>query len=815
MDDTWSIVEPLDRIRERKEPFRDGQGKVVPAGAVGKYFELQDQDGQWHPVDPANVRRYEKPESPRGLSADHNSLRRQSAATLAAMRGQDVVELRGVRGWFEMMPNLGGPIPAYRADAEGNFSFEIRISTYRWVPLHFASSDFSQESSRVIRPDFPDEPIEVTLNPARRVRARVTAKRSDVALEDVVRWQIERVDPGAAERDPSVVEAMDRQSGRLEALRADSPSCRSFSLDLRLRVGRYHLRFDSETQYRIVDLLVPPGRGPFDLPEIELKPFAWFKMLSKQAAEIEAVDLYGKSVTLAEFRDKVVVLVFCSTGSESFVPMLRYLADIQERFKRQSLAILSLHDASLESPEVLKKTLGAMPDKAVANRAMRILLDRAPIDTVARHDGLAAGALGSGRTADTYQNWADGAVFVIDKRGVLVFARAAGIGGSSEYSVGKDSRITNDSDLSLEAELEDLFGLPRSRVDEAKPAAEPPTSLPRAENGLTVFKGKVVDLDGKAVVGAKIAHGIRVRRKSLVESAANGEFILTSQEPTDSIHVFVEASGFVLREFVLLVGEEDKTYGEVYSTIDPSGVIRRPLRLGPGVEVTGRVLKDGKPVAGGVIGLKYVDFGSDPTPLESRETKVGGDGFFRLPHVAPAMDFWVYAKLGSLDGTDTVIPVRVRTTGDGSTLHVGDLHVLEGRTLSGRLVRSDGQAIPDGLFVQAYCANIIGRIDQKTDSAGHFEFKGLPDGSVSLFVYYENGQSHRLYRLSAKNRCLNPSFPCSIEGRLDHDVTDLTILLEPGAQPISNELREDVDPALIAEFNDAKAGPITGVPPRP
>ena len=52
----------------------------------------------------------------------------------------------------------------------------------------------------------------------------------------------------------------------------------------------------------------------------------------------------------------------------------------------------------------------------------------------------------------------------------------------------------------------------------------------------------------------------------------------------------------------------------------------------------------------------------------------------------------------------------------------------------------------------------------------------------------------------------------TLEGQLDHDISDLTILLEPGEEA---GRANDIDPAVIADFNDAKAGPITGIPPRP
>ena len=59
-DDRWQIVQRSDRIRETKEPFRDEQGKIVPAGPLGKYLELRDDEGKWCPLNPADVRRLEK-----------------------------------------------------------------------------------------------------------------------------------------------------------------------------------------------------------------------------------------------------------------------------------------------------------------------------------------------------------------------------------------------------------------------------------------------------------------------------------------------------------------------------------------------------------------------------------------------------------------------------------------------------------------------------------------------------------------------------------------------------------------------------------
>jgi hypothetical protein len=69
------------------------------------------------------------------------------------------------------------------------------------------------------------------------------------------------------------------------------------------------------------------------------------------------------------------------------------------------------------------------------------------------------------------------------------------------------------------------------------------------------------------------------------------------------------------------------------------------------------------------------------------------------------------------------------------------------------------------------------------------------------------------YRLSNQNKCLDPTFPDRLEGMIDHDINDLTILLEPGEAPEAKSIVPyGVDPARVADF-DAKAGPITGVGP--
>ena len=99
------------------------------------------------------------------------------------------------------------------------------------------------------------------------------------------------------------------------------------------------------------------------------------------------------------------------------------------------------------------------------------------------------------------------------------------------------------------------------------------------------------------------------------------------------------------------------------------------------------------------------------------------------------------------------------------------------------------------------------------DNTGRFRFTGLPEGPVEVSVDIAGDFQPRGYRFSPTNKCLDPRFPTRVVGQLDRDIDDLTILFEPSEIPEQHP-RVDVDPAVFADFNDAQAGPITGVPPK-
>ncbi|MFI5387336.1 MAG: sigma-70 family RNA polymerase sigma factor [Fimbriimonadales bacterium] len=823
--DTWRIIEPLDRVRERKQPFRDHKGNIVPPGKIGKYFELCDDQGNWQPVHPADIQRHD----PKLDVLPLDTLPYFDSTKEAIAQGQNVFDVRTAKGRWEMEPCSSILGPADRTDPQGHFRVDLTMSReYAGRELHFASADFSRQAIHVVRLDDPDQPVEIALRPVRLVRARVIETPKDEPQQGL-EWHVYSVD--AADEQLYKIPAIGEKgaywvNGSLEFPDEGRSTDEKRRLEVRLPAGRYKIRFESDSVYRFVNIVVPAGDGSLDLPDIRLETLAWVTMVGKPAAEIEAIDLDGKPVKLADYRGKVVVLTFLSSKNESSSQSVLDLAEIQKRFKDQPLAILALHDASLTSLAKYEKALEPLRNQFAGEIPIRFLLDRPPIGTGIGPFPLQAGEDGSGRTADTYEIVCSPTTFVIGKIGKIVLAMQENGLGAARFAIGKDGELDRDfcyDDAtgedgnvdrkfvmeSLEAALEDQFGLPKSRPAKPAPRGWKPPPKP---NVPLVVKGKLVHLEGKPIAGATLSSVGKYDqiREKVVKSGPSGDFSFTFDEVSFVFKLKVEGSGLASKVFVFCFGAKAKDpYSSEYFRIEPTGLIPEPLRMGPGAAVTGRVVREGKSVAGVTFGLKYLKDDSE----EEIETKTDERGTFRFPHIRPETEFWAYAKVGSLESQSAVIPKRVHTAEDGSTIDLGDLQVQQSHTLSGLAIFPDGK-VParNTVLLLASSPNAGGSIESKLDETGRFEFSGLPDGPVSVDVRYLKDLKPYGYRFSPKNKCLNPELH-RLEGQLDRNITDLTILFEPDKEPVFLTSIQSVDPAIIADFNDAKAGPITGVPP--
>ncbi len=177
-DDVWKRI-AADRIRDHQDPYRDNHGKIVPPGDVGRNFELRDERRSWQPVHPHNIRRYD----PQRLTS--TDLRSDGSPVAQAPANVSPFEVRVAEGHWYMSPSSGATVD--RTDAEGRFAVDVEVpSGFSSQTLHVASRDFSRRAVRVVRAADANQPIEITLKPARLVHARVIETpidRPDMLLE--------------------------------------------------------------------------------------------------------------------------------------------------------------------------------------------------------------------------------------------------------------------------------------------------------------------------------------------------------------------------------------------------------------------------------------------------------------------------------------------------------------------------------------------------------------------------------------------------------------------------------------------------------
>ena len=400
-----------------------------------------------------------------------------------------------------MGPLKFGAPTAARADFLGLFAVEISFSLpiFPAQEIHVASPDFQHQALQVVRADGPDQPLEITLKSTRLVRARVVETPKDYPGTPLS-WRFFSIDPtGRNARDiPAISGKGALWSGGTIYPEDRVPAGGKRQLEIQLPAGRYKVVLETSTTDRVIDLVVPEGEGPLEWPEIDLASYAWVRMLGRPAAEIEATDLEGRPVKLADYRGKVVLLTFgVAWNDPSREKTLDRLAEFHKRFKDQPLRIFMLHDASISSVGALKRADGPLLDRylKLPDTPFVLLLDRPPIGNGTGPAERRAGESGSGRTWDRYEVGAPTS-FVIDKQGRLALALVENFNfeGVRTFSIGKDGEMVQEfedgSDREPESEksvnmfatnaliasLEDQLGLPRT----PRPKLSPRTPSPFA-----------------------------------------------------------------------------------------------------------------------------------------------------------------------------------------------------------------------------------------------------------------------------------------------------------------------------------------------
>jgi len=285
-----------------------------------------------------------------------------------------------------------------------------------------------------------------------------------------------------------------------------------------------------------------------------------------------------------------------------------------------------------------------------------------------------------------------------------------------------------------------------------------------------VVHAKVVNSIGRPVAGAVVNlrgvtrdQGTRFGgNRDLDQMAVTdeaGKFMIAGTQPFDAVGVDVEARGLAKGVFHKLT-TGDKVH---------------ELQLNRGVSVTGRLMKDGKPVSNVQVGISGAERSSE-VYVGNFSVGTDDDGRFLLVNMPAKTEFWLYGAMKSLKTKGSVPAQRIRTEEAESTLDVGDVKVAKALVLEGKITRTDGKAVPAKTKVSLGREEAWDTQQVDADAQGHFKFTGVPPESINVYARLSG------LELTVRNASLDPLNPYHLIGRLASSKTNLVLEFEPGSR---------------------------------
>ncbi len=325
---------------------------------------------------------------------------------------------------LEVHPQIGSTKPA-TTDGDGHFTLTPRVDLDRragdfkiW-PIAVCFADPELRRVFFLRVDLQNtrRPYEITLRPARHVRIPID---HEVTVPSGVLeswWELSDL-AGASGPDPGVfvMQDMVKQNKRSQDSQGGD------WIEAYWPEGKYRIKVNSadpvaregaeETE---TELVISSGDGPLLLPPIRMKVLPQRGLVGLPAPDIDAKDLdTGAPVKLADYRGKVVVLDFWGYWCGPCIGSMPALMEAHDHFKGKPVAIIALHDQSIQTRDAYDRKLTEVKRQAWNNRDLpfRVALDRPD-------PGLAAGGepIGNGVTCKRYQIHGFPTTLVIDQEG--------------------------------------------------------------------------------------------------------------------------------------------------------------------------------------------------------------------------------------------------------------------------------------------------------------------------------------------------------------------------------------------------------------
>jgi hypothetical protein len=188
--------------------------------------------------------------------------------------------------------------------------------------------------------------------------------------------------------------------------------------------------------------------------------------------------------------------------------------------------------------------------------------------------------------------------------------------------------------------------------------------------------------------------------------------------------------------------------------------------------VRGRLVQDGMPVSNAEIGLVARERGFTANlalvgyPLPEVRIGTNDDGTFSIPNVPAGVDWYLYGKMEALAVRGGSPIVALATKSDGADVNLGDIPLVPAFHLRGKVVLSDGKAMPAGMRININPDRGFDSQSTVLGQDGAFEFSGLAQGGYSIFA------SVRGYRLKSSQFGMMPL-------NIATDAGDFVMTLDP------------------------------------
>lgn len=285
-------------------------------------------------------------------------------------------------------------------------------------------------------------------------------------------------------------------------------------------------------------------------------------------------------------------------------------------------------------------------------------------------------------------------------------------------------------------------------------------------------QGRIMDSNGNPIEGATLdVEGVDrgdgstwgcVDVDAMVITDSNGEFHITGPKPFTAIHAVIEAKGLAKRWVQL---ESGKT---------------ALVRINGGATVRGRLLYKGQPLTGIRLGVATVERACG-THLTGFQATTGTDGRFTFENIPPTIKFQVFSIMDSARKAGASLRKEFESGKNGEMTELGDLQAQPAHRISGKIVLADGKPLPPQTRLMLDRSQAWDFSLATLDADGYFEFEGTPEEQVAIYMRV-NG-----YRFSEKNPNID-SNRHELIGRVTGDISNLTILLEPGKPAPYEEL---------------------------